>query len=525
MTKTPAFRVPFTLALLAACGGGDRPSRVAGGGTAVYCTASLPEMLDTFVTPDITAADARWLLFTPLVRYTPDGNGLAPWLAAAWHWDDARRTVDIALRTDLTWHDGDALDAEDVAWTVRSAADPAFGYVGIDDLEGLVEARVVAPDTVRLVFDRPMVADMEPFVHLPVLPHHLLDTIPADRFARAAYHRDPVGSGPWRFVERTVDGSIVLARNDAFPESLGRPELDRLVLRGIPETTAALVELETGSIDACVMGSSRAADVQKSGRLRAVAVPPAGLYVIPLDMRKAPLDDVRVRRALSAALDRTMLAASLSSAIVPARTFLPAGSRWADPTALQPDADTAQASALLEAAGWRRGTDGLRVDARGAPLRFTLLAPQPHRNLLTAVQAMWRTVGVDVELQFLEGAAYVATIRDPGTRPAAMSLSFFPDRLLTPDPASQLHTDGGSNLSSYSVPEVDRLAESLATPLSDAERTAAYHALQRRVAEDVPLLYLVQAPRLLAVDAELDGVAPDPNGPLAGVSAWRLVTR
>ena len=529
MTRTTTLLVAGPLLLgTAACGGGDGPGEdrtAASGGTAVYCTAALPDQLDTFVTPDITAADARWLLYTPLVRYTADANDLAPWLATAWQWDEAGRTVDVALRTDVTWHDGDALDAQDVAWTVRIAADPAYGYVGSDDLAGFVDATAVAPDTVRITFDRPMIAGMEPFVHLPVLPHHLLDTIPADAFARAPYHREPVGSGPFRFGERTVDGAIVLARNDGFPEALGRAQLDRLVLRGIPEATAALIELETGNVEACVMGSSRAADVEKSGRLRALAVPPEGLYVIPLDTRKAPLDDVRVRRALSAALDRSALAASLSSAIEPARSFLPPESRWADASELQPDGDTAQANALLEEAGWRRGADGLRANAAGTPLRFTVMAPQPHRNLLTAVQAQWRAVGVDVELQFMEGAAYVAAIRNPATRPAAMSLSFFPDRLLTPDPASQLHSEGGSNLASYAVPEVDRVAESLATPLSDAERAEAYHTLQRRVAEDVPLLYLIQAPRLLAVDAELDGVSADPNGPLAGAAAWHLVPR
>lgn len=514
------------LASLTACGGRDEaPQAVASGGTAVYCISSLPEQLNTFVTPDLTAADLRWLLFTPLVRYAADGTAVEPWLATSWHWDDAGLVVTIALRSGVTWHDGEPLDASDVVWTVRAAGNTEYGYVGSDDLAGLIEATVVTSDTVRLTFDRTMTAGMEPFVHLPILPQHLLDTIPAAGFARSPYHREPTGSGPWRFVERTVDGSVVLGRNDAFPEALGRPDLDRLVLRAVPEATSALVELETGNVEACAMGSSRAADIDRSQRLRAIAVPPVGLYAIPLDMRRPPLDDARVRRALSAALDRRSLAASMSSAMRPARTFLPPDSRWEDPAALQPDADTALANALLEEAGWRRGANGLRVHATGTPLRFTLVGPQPHQILLTAVQAQWRAVGADVELRFLEGAAYVSTIRNPDTRPQAMSLAFFPDRLLTPDPGSQLHSRGGSNLSSYSVPEVDRLTESLSTPLDDAARAEAYHALQRRVAEDVPLIYAIHAPRLLAVSDELEGVMADANGPLAGIATWRLAPR
>lgn len=524
MRKSTTTLATVATLLAAACGGGDGATpAVASGGTAVYCTSSLPDVLNTFVTPDITAADARWLLFTPLVRYAPDGNALAPWLATSWRWNDARTSVDIALRDDVTWHDGEVLDAADVAWTVRIAADPAFAYNGADDLAGLTEATAVAPDTVRLIFDRPVIADLEPFVHLPILPHHLLDSIPAASFAQAQWHRAPVGSGPFRYVERSVDNAILLTRNDAFPEELGRPYIDRLMLRGVPETTSALVELETGNIQACVMGSSRAEEVARSGALRAVPVPPAGLWVIPLDTRRAPLDDAHVRRALSAALERDILAAALSPAIRPARTFLPGGSRWTDSTALQPDGDTLIAGALLDEAGWRRGPDGMRTNAAGTPLRIELAAPQTLRVVLEAAQAQWRRAGIDVALRFMEGAAYIALIREPSTRPSAMALSFFPDRLLTPDPGSQLHTEGGSNLSSWSDPDVDRIVELLATPLSDADRAAAYHALQRRVAEDVPLIYVLEAPRLLAIDADIEGVTADPNGPLATVPAWRVM--
>ncbi len=492
------------------------------GGTAVYCTAALPDVLNTFVTPDVTASDVRWLLFTPLVRYDAEGSAMVPWLAIAWRWNSARTEVDVALRTDIVWHDGETLDADDVAWTIRIAADPVYGYVGADDLAGLLAAEPIAADTVRLRFDRPLIAEMEPFTALPILPRHLLDTIPAERFDEAAFHRSPVGSGPFRFTERTVDGAVVLTRHEAFPEALGRAGLDRLILRGVPEVTSQLVELQTGNVEACVMGSSRAADVEQNAALRALPVPPTGIQVIPLNGRQAPLDDVRVRRALSAALDRSTLATSLSSLIQPARTFLPPGSRWLDATLLQPDADSARAAAVLDSAGWRPGPDGIRRNAAGRPLRFTLAAPQPLRNLLTVVQAQWRRVGIDVELRFLEGAAYVAMIREPSTRPAAMALSFIPDRIVTPDPWEQLNSEGGNNLAAYRNATVDSLTALLRTPLADAERAAAYHQVQRRVMEDVPLLYLLHAPRLLAVHAELDGVLTDRNGPFASVAAWRV---
>ena len=504
------------------CQTGDRPPSETSGGIAVFCTGVLPDQLDTFVTPDVTAADMRWLLFTPLVRYDSLGNGIVPWLATSWRWNAERTIADIALRTDITWHDGRPLGAEDVVFTLRRAADPAFGYARADDVASLTEATVTAPDTVRIRFDTPLVAEMEPFTGLPILPRHLLDTIPAERFAQSPYHREPAGSGPFRFVERTVDGAVVLERYDAFPEALGRASLDRLVLRGIPEPASQIIELETGNVHACVMGSSRAADVARSGRLKALAALPAGVQVLPLDTRTPPLDDARVRRALSAALDRSELSASLSPIIRPARSFLPAGSSWSDSTMGQPDADRALAAALLDSAGWHPAEDGIRRDAAGRPLKFTLTGPAPFRNALTAVQAQWRDAGIDVRLQFLEGAAYIAAIRDPETRPAAMALSFYPDRLLTPDPWEQLNSRGGSNLASYRNAEVDSLTALLRTPVSDEQRAQLYRALQWRVAEDVPLIYVLHAPRLLAVGPLLQDATPDANGPFARAHQWRI---
>jgi peptide/nickel transport system substrate-binding protein len=196
-----------------------------------------------------------------------------------------------------------------------------------------------------------------------------------------------------------------------------------------------------------------------------------------------------------------------------------------DSTALQPDGDTVRAAAILDSAGWHPGADGIRRDAAGRPLRFVLTGPQPFRNLLTVVQAQWRAAGIDVELQFLEGAAYIATIRDPKTRPAAMTLSFYPDRVMTPDPWEQLHSEGSSNLASYQNAAVDSMVSLLRTPVSDAERAALYHALQRYVADDVPLVYLLHAPRLLAVSPELEGVRIDANGPFASANTWRAVVR
>jgi peptide/nickel transport system substrate-binding protein len=511
---------PAILLLAAGCGdaGGPRAN-----GVAVYCAASLPDGLDPFVTPDLGALDARLLLFTPLVLYDRDA-GVRPYLAESWTWSEDRRTLTFALRGDVQWHDGNPVRAEDVVWTVRAAADEAYGYIARADFASLLDA--TAPDslTVVLRFATPYIADVEPFVVLPILPRHVLADVPPDQFTTARFHLEPVGSGPFRYAGRSVDDAIQLDRVAEFPEALGRARLQRIVLRAIPEVSAQLVELETGNVHLCTTGSSAASQVTGIPGARALPIPPVGLHVIPLDMRQAPMNDARVRRALSAALDRGEIVAVLSPLARPARTYLhAAAAQWLDPERLQPDADSAYAVALLDSAGWRTiGEDGIRRNARGEPLRFTLVAPQPLSGLLTVVQSQWRRVGIDVEMQFMEFAAYVDRIRNPDTRPAAMTLSFTPDRVLLPDPFSQLHSTGSSNLASYENAQVDSLVQQLRAVLPDSARGEIYHALQRHVAEDVPMLYLMYVPRLLAVSARVEGVEVDANGPFASASRWQL---
>lgn len=495
------------------------------GGLAVVCTQAAPESLDPFLSPDLGVGDLRPLLFTPLVLYDTAG-GFRPYLAREWAWEDAQRKLTLRIRSDVRWHDGTPLTAEDVAWTVRTAANPEYGYRSPRDFSAVREAVARDSVTVEFRFSEPVAAGLEPFIRLPILPRHLLGSLGPAEFRQAEYHRAPVGSGPFKFAGRRPDGSFQFDRWDGFPPELGQLFLDRIVLRAIPEATTLLVELETGSVDLCVTGSALAEKVQGSSRLQLFALEPAAIQVIYLNTRHAPLNDARVRRALSAAVRRSDIAAVTSSLARPARTPLPSTSPWLDRALGQPDDDSALAVSLLESAGWTaKAADGPRRDAAGQPLRLTLLAPQQLEAPVTALQAHLRRVGVALDLRFMEWAAYVATILNPNTRPDAMALGSYPDRLVYPDLYDQLHSKAPRNLSSYSNASVDSAIERLRTPLPPEERAGLYREIQRRVAEDAPILYLVYVPRLAVAGPRLPGVRVDFNGPFASVAEWWIPPR
>jgi len=522
-------RHAILLALAAGCGGGDAgaPSggeRVAAGepvagGSAVICAQGQPESLNPFLSPDQLSVDLAPLVFTPLVRIDPDMT-LDGVLASGWTWEDDRTRLVLRLRADLEWHDGAPVSAEDVAWTIRTAADEEYGSWLAPDLETLVGAEALDPVTVEVRFSEPFLPGLEPFAGIPVLPAHILGGLDPEAFARAPYHREPVGNGPYRVASRSTDGGILFERAASYPEDLGRVWLDRVLFRSIPEENTMAAELRTGGVDACVTGSGTAAALNAAPEVRLDPLAPPSLFVIALNTAHPPLDDVRVRRALSAALTRSDVASVISPLAVPAVSPLTPGSPWMAPEAGQPDADLRLADSLLAAAGWTRAGDGPRSNAAGDELRLEVVSPGAFETPLTAVQALWRQVGVEIDLRFMEWASYVRVLMDPDARPDAMALSFVEDRLLRPDFSGTYASGSPRNISAYRSAEADRILGSLDEASDEAALAALYRELQMRLAEDVPILYVAYAPRVLAVGPRLEGIEPGPGSPFRSVASW-----
>src|SRR5690606_10560255 len=130
------------------------------------------------------------------------------------------------------------------------------------------------------------------------------DTVPAERIGQAPFSRAPVGNGPFRFVEFRANERWIFAANDDFPEDLGgRPYLDRVVLRIVPEPASQVAELRAGTIDlALAPPAGEFMRMDSLPQLRGIARPSRQVGLIGWNNRNAPLDDPAVRRALG--LDR-----------------------------------------------------------------------------------------------------------------------------------------------------------------------------------------------------------------------------
>jgi peptide/nickel transport system substrate-binding protein len=369
-------------------------------------------------------------------------------------------------------------------------------------------------------------------VHVQPLPAHLVDTIPAARFAASAFVQAPIGNGPYRWVRREPGRQLELAANEQF--FLGRPKLDRVVFLLARDAEAQINLLLDGTADILETVAPMTGVPRLTGRRELRIVPVASLNVGYLLFnhrahgdRSRPhpiLADVDVRRAIAMALDRqTLLRATYGTwAVLPDAPV--SQSHWTRPLVPRgPAYDPAAARRMLARKGWTdRNGDGI-LDKDGAPLELRLNLPStsaPRLALAPQIQEMLRRVGIRLELVRLDGPVWVER-RRRGEFDLDFSAAF-----MDPSPSGIVQSwtcagRGGTNVGQYCNPAVDSLIEAaIMTPDGDvaARWSAAYAALQR----DVPAVFLFAPTQPFVVHARYRNVTVRPESNYGDLWRWSV---
>jgi peptide/nickel transport system substrate-binding protein len=440
----------------------------------------------------------RYLLLTTLARYD---SALVPrpYLARAWRWSADRRTLTFALAPGVRWHDGVPTTARDARWTLDAARNPAVGYPRFSDLADLDS--VAAPDDSTLVLRfrvaQPRLPDV--LTDLPILPAHLLDSVPPGRMRAAAWNQHPIGNGPFRFVGHQPNRRWVFARNPEFPAALGGPPaLERLVLAVVDEPTTKLAALVSGELDFAGIQPAHVGFVRRDPSLAVLDYPLLFTYGIVLNTRRPPFDRLETRRAVAAALDRRQLVQGYVYGFgTPADGPVPPGVPGALPPgefrrASLPARPAARVAAPLGAAG----AGGRAVQGATAPrARFELLTAGSGEGALEQmIQAQLGAVGFDVVIRQLELSTFLARLYGPAHDFDAAILGIPGDLGL-----------------GYLGP-----LAALTGMTAPRDPTAA----QRMFADSVPVAFLYHARGVQGMNRRVRGVVMDVRGELVSVHDW-----
>jgi peptide/nickel transport system substrate-binding protein len=548
----PAFCTALVLLILAACSGRDsepQPADIARipeaerfGGTAVVALAIDPPTLNGLAATDF---ESMWIhqgvLSMPLVRYDREMRP-QPWLAE--RWDTARVAPDsieltFHLRQDVRWHDGVPTTAEDVRFTYERMRDPRVGFPRRSFLaHWSPRSEVLDSFTIRFRL-RPHADFLDFWTWDVVLPAHLLRDVPPGELRNHPFGQRPVGNGPFRFVRRVPGQQLVFEASPDFPAALGgRPYLDRIIFRVIPDATARLTELLTGGIDQGFVPPEQVSRVREQHGAHLLEYRGWAWTQIIWNTRRAPFEDARVRRALSLGIDRQALVDGvlLGFGSVGRWTVTPAHWQFdAEDPETSPRYDPAEARRLLAEAGWEdRDGDGVLEDARGQPLRFTLSSfreAPTHVQSMTVIQSQLRQIGVDVRLRLLEEGTLLGIVEGRLDGRGERVREF--DAVLTnwesgvrADDSWFLHSryrNDPISPTGFADARADALMDTLATTLDRDAARPLWKEYQRLMVRESPVTVLYYAKTLAGLSGRLQGVEMDGRGPYFTAQRWWLL--
>ena len=492
-------------AVQAAATGADTPRK---GGALVVSVLGEPPHLNPAVTTMGSVHAVTGSIYNGLVGLDERANPV-PELAERWQVADGGKTYTFFLRRDVRWHDGVAFTADDVKFTFdelllkhhsRTRAGLAVNLAGIE---------VRDAHTVVFRFKHPNA----PFLRrldvseAAILPRHVYQG--KDPLAQAL-NANPVGTGPFRLAKWQRGESIVLERNPGYFRA-GKPYLDKVVFRTLPNAPTATVALETGEVDYLwtVPGTElpRLREVKTVSTVRSAAGAGGSYCITTLvpNLRRPPLQNPNVRAGLNMAVDRRFIVDRVEfGAGKEARGPIHSQLSWSD-TALpkftyQPE----RAAQLLNEAGFLKGENGVRFK-----LRF-VYAQTTFSMLAEALKDQLRRVGVELTLEPVDAATAVERVylkNDFDLGVASYCNGADPDigvkRVYHSQNILPIPFGNGAG---FSNPQVDTFFDRAAQTLNDRERHDLYRQVQQLLVRELPYFWLVESEGYRAYRSAVKGL-------------------
>jgi peptide/nickel transport system substrate-binding protein len=531
-------------------------TRVAGtrGGTLTYRITSPPKTFNYLVAEDEPSIlTALYLLNSRPVEFDHMTQGYRAALAESWTFAGDRQTVDLQLREGIKFSDGHPITTADLAFTLAAMYDErtlAGSWKDSMSVNGKpIATRIVDERNMQFIFPEPVAAFENYLDNLAVLPKHVLGAdMEAGKLAEAwkvtAAPGTIVTSGPFT-VESAVAGErVVLKRNPHFwrkdEKGTQLPYVDRLALEVVSDSNQALVRLNQNTID--ILDRIRPADyaslLNSTGGVKAYDVGPGlGVDHIWFNLNKTTADgkpvgdpkkrawfsDKRFRQAVSAAVDRTSIAATtLQGLATPLHSYIPPANRaWADPNAPKIEYSLTRAAQLLADAGFvKRGSEETPelYDAAGDRVEFSLMVPaenEPRKLMAAVIQQDLAKLGIKMNVVPVEFTAVTT----------AWTRSFDYDAILLGLSVSGVEPTTYANflLSSAAVhqwqpsqktpateweAEIDKLFTEQAGQGDPQKRAATLHEIERIVREESPVIPIVARHIVSAANARVGNYAP-----------------
>jgi len=493
----------FFVAILLSAAYGNEPKP---GGNVVVTTTTDPGGLNPAITTQGGVHLVCGSIFNGLVAQDFDLNPV-PDLAEHWDVSPDGRIYTFHLSKTAEFHDGKPVTSEDVKFTFEQLLLKYHSRTRASVGDRLRQISTPDAHTVIFEFNRPYAAFLQliDVTNAPVMPKHLYEN--TDPLTNR-HNTNPIGSGAFKFQEWAKGDRITLVKNEKYFKT-DKPYLDRIVYKVMPSAATAAIAFENGEADYFLNPSPL--DLQRLSKMPDVVINDKGregfatVETVVLNLNRAPLFDVRVRRAMAHTIDKNYIVEKIvfgmgKAATSPISSLL----KWAhNPNLPKYERNLLLAGQMLDEAGYKPNVDGVRFHLK-------TIYPASYAKIIEALSDQLRKVGIILDLHQLEfnaavDAVYIKKDFDVG----------FASFENGPDPdigvkrtvvSSNIGAIPFSNGASYRNPRVDELFELAASETDRQKRAAYYFEAQEILVRDVPYLWLYEPQSGAAYKSGLQGM-------------------
>lgn len=473
------------------------------GGTLIAAWAQDPVGLDPHITSAYSSFQILENVLDTLVELDEDLN-VVPSLATEWSVSDDGVTWTFQLRDDAQFSNGRALIADDVVYTYERMLDPETGSGNAYKIAGVIAIDAIDDTTVQFTLDAPNAAFLS---HLGL--DKSVGIIARETVEDGSINTRPIGTGPFMITDYQPGTMVMLERNPHYWRD-GLPYLDAVEIRIIPDETVRRSALVSGDADWTISVPAQALDALRARDDVVVDETTAGAYwYIGVNLEREPLNDVRVRQAISFALNREDIATGATFGTAnPTQEPIPDSSAWSFGYAPYPQ-DMEQARTLLEEAGV------------GGGFEMEVMPTTQYEESIRIAQileAMLAPLNIRVSIKTLEWAQWLETqgAGDYDTYVCSWNGLVDPDDYYF----AQHKTGEVFNFTGYSNPSVDDLLTEGRQTEGFEERYEIYAQVNQMIVDEAPYIYLYSPLNINAYGTHVQGYSARPNQAIVFTETW-----
>jgi len=501
------------------------------GGQLVYGSLQEPDTLNPLLSDLLATAEVGSLIFSGLLitndkgEWMPDLATEVPTLQNGGMSRDGL-TVIYKLRQGITWHDGSPFTADDVKFTWQIIMNSKINIVprdGYDKIKG-----IDTPDkyTVVVRFKEYYTGYLTLFS--TILPKHALEAV--GDINKAAFNRSPIGTGPFKFKEWRLAEAVVVEANSAYFR--GKPNLDTIVYKVIPDSNIMLSQLKAGEVDIVSnVAFAQLDQIKDIAGMQANITPNMIWEHLDFNLDNALFQDVRVRQAIALGIDKQALIANVLKSTASPAVGDQSPLSWGYNAEVKQDVrDVNAARELLVQAGWKLGDDGVFAKD-GRKLAFSLAFPTGNKSreiVASVIGQQLKEVGIAVEIRPIDTKVFFDDVLKKRSFETAMyawvagidpnNLSLWHSKRI---PSSKNGYEG-QNYPGWRNAEIDSLTEQGAYTIDIEGRRQIYFRIQDIIVQEHPVIPLYFRCNIEAVKSSVVNFRsnPTPAGNLWNAWQW-----